>query len=265
MHKLLAGLASVGLCISTISAKQPSARTDFSGHWVLNTAKTKGLPVGLRDYSMVVSQDARQVEVRTNLRAKPTPRMPQLGQLPPQEEVQTLSDGLLPNGERQSGVADAAAYGWPGPSLLGVLPAGTTEDGPPWQVAPLTLIPGIGSPGCTTAPRSGPFAAFILYPPSAVYKLDGRKSSAEFGGPRHAPATTKARWGNGGKVLKLWLAGRDTLSRTCGMWHWTVLEEKWKLSHDSQTLVVDRTVSMLMGPRRFRLVFSKQSVTSGET
>jgi len=263
MNMLLAGLAAVGLCVRPVSAKQPSARTDFSGRWVLNTAQTKDVPVGLRDYNMVVSQDALQLEVRTNLKGKLTPRIRQLSQLPPQEEVQALPGGLLPNGERQTNVVDTPAYGWPNASLQGVS-GDTSEDGPPWQLAPLTLIPGIGSPGCTQAPRTGPFAAFILYPPRAVYRFDRRKSSAEFGSSRHAPATSEARWGKGGKVLKLWLAGRDTLSSMCGMWHWTVLQERWKLSKDGQTLLVDRTVSTLMGPRRFRLIFSKQSATRVE-
>jgi len=78
ISKLLASLAAVGSCVSTVSAKQPSARTDFSGRWALNVTETNHLPEGLKAYIMIVSQGTHQFEVGTNVKGKLTPRIPQL-------------------------------------------------------------------------------------------------------------------------------------------------------------------------------------------
>jgi len=258
-NKWLVSLVTVGLCASVASAQQPPARANFSGQWVLAAIEAKDMPAGLKAYSMAVSQNAQQLEVRAALKGKLSPETVRTSQPLPQERAQKLPGGLLPNGEGQSNVVGTLTYGWPNASLQGVS-GDTSEDGPPWKMAPPELE---ARHPCTQQDRMT-FAAFILYPPSAVYMLDRRKSRTEFGGPRHAPAISEARFGNGGKVLTLSLTGKDALSRTCGMWHWTLLRDRWRLSKNGQELMVERTVGTSVAARRVHLTLRRQGQNGGE-
>ena len=216
------------------------------------------MPAGLEAYSMAVRQNAQQLKVGTALKGKLSPQTDRTRQPFPPEQVQELPGGLLPNGDGQGNVLGTLTYGWPNASLPGV--SGFPGDGPPWKMAPPELE---ARHPCTQQDRMT-FAAFILYPPNAVYRLDRRKSHTEFGEPRHAPAMSEARWGKGGKILTLSLTGKDALSRTCGMWHWTLLRDRWRLSKNGQELMVERTVGTSVAARRVHLTLRRQGQNGGE-
>jgi len=77
----------------------------------------------------------------------------------------------------------------------------------------------------------GSVAAFLLYPRSAVYKLDGSESAAQLGDPMQTDASTKAEWASGGEVLKLSLVGKGDSDRKGGE---IQVKDQWKLAKDER-------------------------------
>ena len=57
------GTLMLGFCAISVMA----AQTDFSGVWVLNKQKTRGLPKDLKSFTMLVTQNAQQLVVKTRL------------------------------------------------------------------------------------------------------------------------------------------------------------------------------------------------------
>ena len=105
----------------------------------------------------------------------------------------------------------------------------------------------------------GSVAAFMLYPRSAVYKLDGSESAAQLGDPMQTDATSKAEWASGGEVLKLSLVGKGDSDRKDGE---IQVKDQWKLSKDGRFLMVDRAVHSGRGSTTVHLAFRKQDAGS---
>ena len=129
-------------------------------------------------------------------------------------------------------------------------------------------IPGVGMGmprGGGGRPRSegpssqGYVAAYKLYPPSAVYKLDGSESTAQLGDPEQTNATSKAEREKNGEVLKLSLVGSGDSGQGGGK---IQVKEQWKLSEDGKSLKVDRSIKSPEGSATVHLVFLKTEADS---
>ncbi len=249
MKNIILFLLALVFCPILTQAKSAPKRADFSGNWVLDTSRTKDLPDGLQSYSMVVSQDQQQLKVLTtlrgNLRPMSGPNRPYPGN-PPESGSPGSYPGGSPNGYPNGGMGP---MGMPGRVGMG-MPNGRAE-GPMSEG-----IPGAGLPGTAGGrPRSeggsrARIAAFMLYPRSAVYKLDGSESTAQLGGPMHSDAALKADWAKNGKVLKLALAGSGYRGQV-------QMKDQWKLSKDGKSLVIDRAVETPRGSSTIHLIFQK--------
>lgn len=244
-------------CSLLVKAKSAPKLVNFSGRWALNTSQTKSLPEGLESYSMVVTQDQQQLKVDTQLKGDLRER-PRMNEPYPGGDQQPNNRAGYPVGPpegRQVGGSVGIERG-PGMGLPG-RDAGPVGAGPMGEGLP----PGIGVPGGGVRPTSvgrrplGTAADFTLYPQSAIYKLDGGKSSAQLGGPMHNDATSKASWTKGGKELKLSLVGTGNSGWRGGQLD---LKDQWTLSKDGQQLIVQRKVSSRGGSSSIRLIFQKQ-------
>jgi hypothetical protein len=112
--------------------------------------------------------------------------------------------------------------------------------------------PGAGRPptGQSQAQRLE-ITGLKVYPPSAIYKLDGTPSTAQLGDRDRSAATAKAEWAKGGKQLKLTLTGQG--AEKSGQ---AQLKDEWKL--DGQYLKIDRNVHTPNGSKTLHLVFRKE-------
>jgi len=241
MKRILLVLLTLAFCSAIVQAKQPSKPTDFSGNWVLSFGETKNPPAGLQHYSMVVNQDEQQLKVNTSLEGdlQATPNTPNSG------GNSGGTSGGYPGG-RRGGMG--GGMGMPGGIGVG-MPGG-----------------GMGMPrGGGGRPRSegpssqGYVAAYKLYPPSAVYKLDGSESTAQLGDAEQTNATSKAEREKNGEVLKLSLVGNGDSGQGGGK---IQVKEQWKLSEDGKSLKVDRTIKSPEGSGTVHLVFSKREADS---
>jgi hypothetical protein len=193
-------------------AKSPSKPSDFSGQWVLDFNQTKNPPSGLEGYTLVVNQDPEQLKVTTSIK----------GNL-----QQSSGNGQHP---RRAGGSYPVGVGMPGPVIY------------PRPARPPT--------GQGQAQRLE-IAAFKVYPPSAVYKLDGTPSTAQLGDRDRSDSTAKSEWAKGGKQLKLTLTGQG--AEKSGQ---AQLKDEWKL--DGQYLKIDRNVHTPNGSKTLHLVFRKE-------
>ena len=184
MKKILLVLLTLAFCSTIVQAKQPSKSTNFSGNWVLNFGETKNPPAGLQHYSMVVNQDEQQLKVDTSLQGdlQATPNTPNSGGYPGGSSGGSGRRGGMGGGMGGIGI------GIPGVGMG--MPRG-----------------GGGRPRTEGPSSQGYVAAYKLYPPSAVYKLDGSESTAQLGNPEQTNATSKAEREKNGEVLKLSLVG----------------------------------------------------------
>ena len=130
-------------------------------------------------------------------------------------------------------------------------------------------VPGVGMGmprGGAGRPRSegplqGNVAAYKLYPPSAVYKLDGSESTVQLGDPEQSSATSKAEREKNGEVLKLSLVGNGDSGQGGSK---IQVKEQWKLSEDGKSLKVDRSIKSPEGSGTVHLVFSKREADSND-
>jgi hypothetical protein len=228
MKKVLPVLLVFAFCSIFLRAKKPSKATNFSGNWVLNFDQTKKPPAGLQGYSMVVSQDERQLKVATTLEGdlQAAPNTPNSG-------GGGWSGGGYPG--RRGGIG----MGIPGVGMG--MPRGGGGGGRPRS----------------EGPSHGDVAAYKFYPKSAAYNLDGSESTAQLGDSDQTNATAKAAPGK--DELKLSLAGKEDSGQGGGK---IQIKEQWKLSEDGKTLKVDRTIKYPEGSGTFHLVFLKKVADS---
>lgn len=252
-------ITSLCLALSFYAALSPAKTqpkpADFSGKWALDTSQPKNLPQGLKAYSMVVSQDAKQLKIETSIQGdlRPAPRL----------------DGPYPGGgPRGTNYPAGQGNGVPGRGGIGLgrmgriggmgMPGGGER--PMGEGMPVGGMPadGVGgrSGGAGGDKSHATIAAFSSYPRRAVFELDGSKTSAQLGGPRHASATLKATWAKSKQVLKMSADANDN----SGMGGDILLKDQWKLSKDGRSLIVDRAVHSKRGSGTVRLIFHKQPV-----
>ena len=125
-------------------------------------------------------------------------------------------------------------------------PRGMGMPGPVWLPGPRGMPAGPGRG------QRLEIEAFKVYPPTAVYKLDGTPSTARLGDRDRSDATAKAEWAKGGKQLKLTLLGQG--AEKSGQ---AQLKDDWKL--DGQYLKIDRNIHTPNGSTTAHLVFHKES------
>lgn len=236
MKKVFLVFLELAFFLAFVQAKEPSKPVNFSGNWLLNFGETKNPPAGLQAYSLVVNQDQQHLKVGTSLE----------GDLQRAQDVR--NSGSYPGGTpggypgRRGGMG--GGLGLPGRIGIG-MPGG-----------------GMGIPGGRgggrprgEGPAQGNVVAYKLYPPSAVYKLDGSESTATLGDPQQSGATSKAAWAKNGKELKLSLAGNgDSGQRGSKI----QLKEQWKLSEDGKSLRIDRSIKSPEGSGTVHLVFFRK-------
>jgi hypothetical protein len=277
----------------SIEAKAPPKTADFTGNWILDMSQTKKVPDGLDTYSMVIKQDARQLNVQTKLQgnlrpdSSPTatspqtrarvgppggypggvgpmggPGMPVGGIGGPEEPVGgggTIGGQGVPVGPEGPIGGPAMPVGGVGPMSGPGIPVG---GGPMGEGIPGSTEPSRGRIGRNNRHARTAAQAFTLYPRSAVYKLDGSETNVQLGDPTHSEATSKAAWTKGHKELKLSLAGGDSSARNGDG---VAVKEQWKLSKDGQHLLIDRTVHTPGRSTTIHLVFNKQPAASGQS
>jgi hypothetical protein len=240
MKKILLVWLTLAFCSTIVQAKQPSKATDFSGNWVLSFGQTKNPPAGLQHYSMLVNQDEQQLKVATTLQGdlQATPNTPNDSGYPGGSPGSSGRRGGMGGG---LGMPGGIGVGMPGGGMG--MPRG-----------------GAGRPRAE-GPLQGNVAAYKLYPPSAVYKLDGSESTVQLGDPEQSSATSKAEREKNGEVLKLSLVGNGDSGQGGGK---IQVKEQWKLSEDGKSLKVDRTIKSPEGSGTVHLVFSRREADSND-
>ena len=122
---------------------------------------------------------------------------------------------------------------------------------------------GMGMPGGgdgwprVEAASPGKVAAYKLYPPSAVYKLNGNESTAQFGDSEQNAATSKAEWVKNGEVLKLSLIGNEDSGQKGGK---IEVRDEWRFSEDGKCLMIDRNIKSPEGSGTVHLFFFRKEV-----
>lgn len=156
----------VGMVILSLWAVSGKAvQNDFSGTWVLDKDKTHGLPSGLSNYTMVVTQTEQQLVVETKV-----------------EGDLRSPEGGPPGGPEGGGPEGGPPPGGP----EGGGPPGGPEGGGP---------PGGGPPSGTMALR--------MVIPNATYSLAGEETTVELERPARGTAKLKAKWAKDGNTLEL--------------------------------------------------------------
>ncbi len=245
-------------CASAILLATDSSRSaDFTGNWVLDASQTKNLPQGLEEYRLTVAEDAQQLKVDSTLRGDLRAAEDAVGRYPGGGRRGSGGGGGIGGG----GIGGGVGMGGTG---IGGIGMGRSRGG---MGAPMGEdMPGAGYPGGGQGPGQGTpggrprsakqgqarVAAFQLYPPSALYRLDGSQSTAALGAPAHGDATLKADLAKNGDALKLAITETDQDSGQIQ------LKEQWKLSKDGQSLLIDRDVHSPGGSANVHLVFYRQ-------
>ncbi len=255
MKKSLLVFLALAFGSTFVGAKEASKPPSFSGNWVLDFSQTKNPPPGLQNYSMVVNQDQQELKVETSLRGDLQPAERQSGSYPSGGNPGGSSGGY-PGGRR-------GGMGMPGGGGIGMPGGGMGMPGSGGMGMPGggrgTGMPGGGGPH---GEGWGTVAAYKLYPPNAVYKLDGSEATVQLGDPEQTEATSKAEVGKNGEALKLSLTGTGYAGQKGGK---IQVKEEWKLSADGRSLRVDRSVKSPEGSGTVHLVFSKREVDSSQT
>lgn len=250
-NTLLLG-AAFCFSVALMQAKALPRRANFSGEWMLDTHQTKNLPKGLKSYRMLVRQNGQQLKVKTSLKGDLRP----VGVLAEPYPGSGLPGSGSPvgypgssRGRMGGGMGRAGGMGMPGGGMahpmgerIPTISGGNNRGGE--------------SGGESRSQRRAD--AFLFFPSNATYHLDHGETTARLGGPMHADATAKARWVKNGKVLKLSLEGNQYSGPSGDI----QLEDRWKLSKDGQSLIVDRDFHSIRGSTTLHLVFHKQATAS---
>jgi hypothetical protein len=266
MKRILLAAFGFALCSGLVQAKDPSksansaSAADFSGNWVLNTGESRNLPAGLDAYEMAVTQDHQQLKVETSLKGDLRPmEMPDSGSGPGAGPGSGGPDNYPGS---PTGYPGGVGMGMPMPGRGGMGMPGGGSRGPMGEGMPGGMPGGGGGGGRSRGQNrsQAEVAALKLYPPSAVYKLDGSESTAALGGPDGSNATLKADWTKDRTVLKLSATGSEDSGQRAEQ---VQVKDQWKLSKDGQSLMVDRSVRSPEGSGTVHLVFRKQAADSG--
>jgi hypothetical protein len=182
-------MGMVILSLWALSGK--AAQNDFSGTWVLDKDKTHGLPSGLRNYTMVVTQTEQQLVVETKM-----------------EGDLRAAEGGPPGGPEGGGPEGGPPPGGP----EGGPPGGPEGGGPPSGTIALRMV----IPNATYSLAGEETTAELERPARGTAKLkakwskDGKRlelssvRKVNFGGNSET-FTTRERWtlSEGAEVLKV--------------------------------------------------------------
>jgi hypothetical protein len=200
-----------------------AASPNYSGSWVLDKAKSQGLPPQLgnvESYTMLVTQDDKQITVENKVvggnRGGGEPGAPGGSATGGQDRVRGQGGGAGQGGGRRAG--------------------------------------GAGGAGGQGGGRGGG-GGFGMGMGVATYQLDGSETKIESAGGRGGAATLKAQWKDSGKSLELTntrsinFQGNETTRTT---------KERWELSEGGKVLKVKRATDGRQGTQEFTLVFNRQ-------
>lgn len=236
MKRLFALVAAITILPAGVGlAHSIKKRTNFSGSWVLDMARTHNVPKRLQSYTMTVFETAKQLTVNTKIKGDFRP-------------------GLRAGGEEGGG--------FPGGSRGGGFPGG----GYPGGGFPHGGFPGGGFPGGHRGGFPGgrgglgarreqgqKFMAFAMVSPKATYDLDGTATSMKVDRPIPGSALLKAAWKKGGKQLDL-----SRVESIRGGERTIKVQEQWKLSKGGDILDIQRTVDTPRGSAKVKMVFDRE-------
>ena len=187
MKKVLIGCSFGLVLLASAWIASAASPANFSGTWVLDKARSEGLPPqmeNIESYTMVVTQDDRQLTVENK-----------------------ISGGGRPRGED----------GGPGGQGGRRRPDGATGQGGAGGEGRPPRPDGQGG-------GRGGRGGFGMGMGTATYKLDGSEIKTESAGGRGGAATLKAQWADGGKALNLTTTrsfnfqGNETTRTTSDRW-----------------------------------------------
>lgn len=233
-----------GYCLANSS----KGRANFSGTWVLDTAKTHNVPRRLQSYKMTVVETTKRLVVNSKIKGDFKPR-------------------FRPEGEEGGG-------GYPESPRGGGFPGG--GGGYPGGGFPHGGFPGGGFPGGRRGGFPGgpggrgglgarreqmrKFMAFAMISPKATYNLDGTATSMKVEQPIPGSALLKAAWKKGGKQLDL-----SKVQSIRGGERTIKVQEQWKLSKAGSVLEIQRIVNTPRGSAKVKMFFDKEAGTAGST
>ena len=230
----------------------------WSGTWTLDFGQSRNLPSGLDSYSMSVHKDGQELKVETSLRGDLHPAEDASGPYP--------SRGNGTGYPRPSGgIGAGTGVGVPGAGggypRGGIYPGGGYPGGGgyPDDSTGYPGGPGGGSAHSSRNSARGGITALRMYPPSAVYKLDGTAATAQLGDSEQTEATSKVESTKNGAELKISLAAASGPGQKGDA---IQLKDQWKFSKDGRYLIVDRSVRAPEGSGNVHLVFRRQAEDS---
>lgn len=218
MNKILSAII-VGLLLGCYAFGQTPSKADFSGTWILDTAKTKNLPKELESYTISVKQLSDKIDIKTEVKG----------------DIQMRRGGGQ-GGNRGEGGGQRGGFGGGG---------GRGEGGE-----------GGGGFG-GGAPSFNGRIALQGYFPEIVYMLDEQESIIDIkqGETVTGKAKMKTKWKKDGKVLEMTITREFDRN---GQKMSIPTKENWELADEGKTLKIKREVSMPMGLDSINLVFNKQ-------
>jgi hypothetical protein len=227
-------------------------RTDFSGNWVFDRVEAQNLPRGLNNYSMAVTQDAKELNVESKLNRDAQEGGRQRGSDSDSASGggrQRGGGGGSPSGRGGVGFPGGGGIGFPGGGRRGGIGGG----GYPGGGGSGGGYPSGGGGGGRRAPqgsRGGGLGALSTVVPSATYQLTGQETTFGVGGRFPGEAKLKAKWKND-KVLELSMVQKTSDGKK------VTTKETWELDEASQLLKVERSVNGPGVKDKVKMTFKK--------
>jgi hypothetical protein len=273
LKKQVAELAVALLVGATLALAGPKKHPDFSGTWVLDKAATSDVPSSLDNYTLTAEQSATQITLATKIKGEfRSRRSSQNGQAPDDDGSNQggNSGGGYPSGGNYpggggnypGGGGNYPGGGYPG----GGYPGGGYPGGIGYPGGRIGGIGGIGvgrrggrypgGGGRRRTERPSEARVLAMTAPNGSFALNGQECSVDLQGRMQGRATVKAKWVKGGKDLELDVVRHlgtqgDTMDLKS--------KERWNLSDDGQTLVVERSMKGPRGSQSAKLTFRRAS------
>ncbi len=276
MKKQAAELVVALLVGATLAVAGGKKHPDFSGTWVLDKAATSNVPASLDNYTLTAEQSATQITLATKIEGefRSRRRDSQSGQAPDDDggnQGGNSGGGYPSGGNYPGGGGNYPGGGYPGGGNYpgGGYPGGGYPAGVGYPRGRIGGIGGIGGIGVGRRgggyPRGGgrrrtegrsEARVLALTMPNGSFALNGQECTVDLQGRMQGQATVKAKWVKGGKDLEL------DVNRQLDLQGSTVdlkSKERWNLSDDGQTLVVERSMKGPRGSQSAKLTFRRAS------
>ena len=273
MKKQVAELAVALLVGATLALAGPKKHPEFSGTWGLDKAATSDVPSSLDNYTLTAEQSATQITLATKIEGEfRSRRSSQNGQAPDDAGGNQggNSGGGYPSGGNYpggggnypGGGGNYPGGGYPG----GGYPGGGYPGGIGYPGGRIGGIGGIGvgrrggrypgGGGRRRTERPSEARVLAMTMPNGSFALNGQECTVDLQGRMQGRATVKAKWVKGGKDLELDVVRHlgtqgDTMDLKS--------KERWNLSDDGQTLVVERSMKGPRGSQSAKLTFRRAS------